>query len=428
MDSLLIISPFSPAQTPNTLRWNAILEEWKKKDHSLHVLTSRDLSEAGTQRTEDTHVFRTGFHTLYDLGRFISGRASKRNIPNHDMSARSGHNQIVNRLVDYLWRSWYWPDGSMLFLISALRHVRRLNREYEYRNVISVGLPFSCHLLAMRLKEENPGINWIMDIQDPFSYSDEFRVNNFRLHARRNQAYESRAFAMADRIVLTNHRAQELYEQTFPGHSDKMQVIPPLLESSLRIQTPAAIPDDGKIKLCYYGSFYEGVRSPGGFLELMEYLRMHHPCFYKKLCCYFIGEQTEFSMSQFRAFPEISDAIVFRPLLDRADLYEYIQNSDVLLNFGNSTDYHLPSKVVEFLYFQKPLLNFVQRQDDSTRRFLDGKLHMLNLEVTHDKLEEMAQAFMSFIQSDHTLQFSPDAALETYGSGAVAAAYWQLLS
>ena len=48
-----------------------------------------------------------------------------------------------------------------------------------------------------------------------------------------------------------------------------------------------------------------------------------------------------------------------------------MQESTILVNLGNATDYQLPSKVVEYLALGKPVLNIIQDSGDSSNIYLD---------------------------------------------------------
>jgi hypothetical protein len=63
---LIVISPYTPAQTPNTLRWNAIIEEWLKKGYEIHVISSRWAGAPEFSKHGDLYVHRFGHHSLLD--------------------------------------------------------------------------------------------------------------------------------------------------------------------------------------------------------------------------------------------------------------------------------------------------------------------------------------------------------------------------
>ncbi|MBK9744729.1 MAG: hypothetical protein IPO94_18110 [Saprospiraceae bacterium] len=40
---------------------------------------------------------------------------------------------------------------------------------------------------------------------------------------------------------------------------------------------------------------------------------------------------------------------------------------DALINVGNTTTYHLPSKIVDYLGANKPIVNLISNDDDSVK-------------------------------------------------------------
>ena len=75
-----------------------------------------------------------------------------------------------------------------------------------------------------------------------------------------------------------------------------------------------------------------------------------------------------------------------------------LHQTDYVMNFGNTTEYHLPSKVVDYLYLNKPLVNFISTTNDSTKAFFSDKhLSILNLELGQDKLQTVVDLFKKFV-------------------------------
>ena len=186
MNILLIISPYDPAQTPNTLRWNAVIRELIKKGCYVHVLTTKWYPSPDLVKDDGVTIHRTGHHSLLDLINNLFRRKRRRNISSGSSSSYGFLRRMLEFFVDKLWRNYYWPDGTMLFLKPGQSLARKIIKEYEITHLISVGIPFTNHWIARQLKKDDPAIKWLLDIQDVFSYSDEFRVNNFKRYSQRN--------------------------------------------------------------------------------------------------------------------------------------------------------------------------------------------------------------------------------------------------
>jgi len=99
---------------------------------------------------------------------------------------------------------------------------------------------------------------------------------------------------------------------------------------------------------------------------------------------------------------------------------------DYLLNFGNTTDYHLPSKVVDLLYFNKPILNFISNSNDSTQAFLKDYDDILNLNLTDIGQEEINQ-FIQFVNKERQARIAEPALIENYTSERLGKMYLDLM-
>ena len=124
--------------------------------------------------------------------------------------------------------------------------------------------------------------------------------------------------------------------------------------------------------------------------------RLHErdPSLIDKIQFHFFGQQNKFSYPILHAYPEVRRYFVLHGFIERQETLAIMNKMDILINFGNTTDYHLPSKVVDFLYLNKPLINFIANKNDTTAEFLSDYDKILDLDLTdssHQKTEEFCQ-------------------------------------
>ena len=307
MKLLLIISQFSPAQTPNTMRWIPLLRFFQDQGHDVYVLTTKRSGQPLESVEDNMAIFRAGYNTLLDFCFDLTKRSNRRNeTGNKGYSGTPGLGSVLlEKLVSKTWRKNYWPDGSKLFLKPGIKKGLEIVEDKQISHIISVGLPFTAHLIAQKLKEKNAAINWHMDIQDPFCYSKEFWVNNFKKYSAKNIAAEKAAFHLADSISNTNATADQKYKILFPEAKDKMTIIPPLFALPKSKDNKGLYLFDEKIHLGYFGSFYDGVRSPKPFLDFLLDLHKVDPTLFDKIQIHFFGQQNRFSAPLFSAYPTI---------------------------------------------------------------------------------------------------------------------------
>ncbi len=426
MRILILMAQYHPVMNPNVFRWSAVAREWTAQGHEVHVVCASHPSSETKELLDGVMVHRSGYSSLMEWAYHFFPVRHRRHEAGTPYQAPSGLRRLLERLMDYTWRKWYWPDGSCLWISAARRKSLELLAEGPFDALISVGTPFSAHWTARACKRRYPDLTWLMDIEDPFCYAREFPSNNYLRYSQRNEIAERQAFNLADAVVLTNRNAKERYAALFPEAIEKMQIIPPIsalpppdVQGHLQLEP-------GKIHIGYFGSFYRYIRSPMRFLQLLDYALAENPEWKNKIRVHFYGYIEPEFHQVFRKFPELTPNLVFHGMCSRADASLAMRSMDWLLHIGNLTSYHLSSKSVEYLSSGKPILNIAGSEQDSFREIAGdytGLLHLFLKEETH--LEPAAQRMLaSFAEfrDGHFFDIKP------YTVEAVAKAYGQLLA
>ncbi len=429
MDILIIISQFSPAQTPNTLRWLPLAQHFKAEGHRVSILTTKRRGVAEESEIDGLKVYRAGYNTLLDRLYDLLNSKQRRNEEGYSTGGGAGiASGLLQGIANKFWRKNYWPDGSKLFVKPGIALGQKVIDKNKIDRVISVGLPFSSHWIAKALKEKNPNLHWLMDIQDPFCYSKEFRVNNFDKYQKRNIKAEGETFRLVDKISITNERAKEKYKEFFPEQIEKVTVIPPMFSEATSDSYYDMYLYSEKIHIGYFGSFYEGVRSPKKFFEFIDYIWKKDKTLLDKYQFHFVGQIDRGTNALLSSYYDIRRCFVLHGFMNRDKTLSAMRQVDILLNFGNSTDYHLPSKVVDYLYMDKPIINIISIDNDSTSYFFNEKtVPFLNLKVGESNHQRQADQFFSFLETDHGSRQASLTKVENYTVSKIAKAYKALL-
>lgn len=424
MKILLIITPFHPSQTPNTLRWIPIVEYFESKGIETTILTTKNRSSSNKKVNIQSQVYEAGYNTLLDWLYFTLRLKKRRQLPNnnHGVSDPNLFSKLTEWIIDKTWRKYYWPDGSQLFLKPGLQKAQEIIKtDSKITHVISVGLPFTCHLIASKLKEIYPHLHWHQDIEDPFNYSEDFWVNNFSKYRQKNIEAERKAFELSDSISVTNPVAQSIYKRLFLDCAHKQSVIYPMF-SDFNLSKTIDL-DSDKIHIAYFGTFYENVRSPEPLLTLLDRLKKDNKEQFKKVHIHFFGQQNRFSIPIFNSFDSLKDHITLHGLKERDYCMSAMKKMDFLINVGNTTDYHLPSKVVDFLYFNKPLINILSSRNDAAIPLLRDKLETCDLFINENDEGQLAKKLLSFITMNRATRESSEENISNYTTEVIAEKY-----
>lgn len=310
-------------------------------------------------------------------------------------------------LYSHIWKNIFFPDDACLWYFPARKKVRELLEHRNFDTVISVSLPFTGHLIGLKAKKYAPSGFWIADIGDPFTIQAR-PLNNSWLYGRWSKRLERIVLEKADSIAVTTPAAIRVYETHFDIPPGVFTVIPPLFHPAPGLVAPdevrfntsvqQGIPDDTLLHIGYFGALYSPVRTPDAFLDLVRQTFLLDPGLAQRFRVHFFGE----------VFPEFWEKLHRQPairlygLRSRQETQLAIQQMDILLHIGNSTDYQFPSKAVEYLASGKPVVHLTFVQNDPFVEFWNGHPGLLVLQVENGRVKsEEFQRWVAFLNETH---------------------------
>jgi hypothetical protein len=175
---------------------------------------------------------------------------------------------------------------------------------------------------------------------------------------------------------VTVKQAQALYEQYFPQVRGKIAVTPPMY--SMPEAAGSFTFEKGKIHVAYFGAFYHPIRTPDALLELYSNL-VHHSK--QDFHLHFFGEIGAVFQPTFERYAALKPHLQLHGLVTRERVAAAMQSVDILVNVGNTTDYHLPSKSVDYMITGKPIINLSFHKNDPFRAFFEAYPLILNLDM-----------------------------------------------
>jgi glycosyltransferase involved in cell wall biosynthesis len=276
-------------------------------------------------------------------------------------------------LHDATWKKVYWPDYAALWYPAALKRAKQLIAEHDFDALVTIAPPFTGHLIGLRLKRKFPSIRWIADSGDPFCFAEFSTMNSEWLYGRLNKYAEGKVFRSADGLSVTTEETARIYADLFPFSEDKIRVIPPLLNPDCPgpSSTNHGIPEDSVIRLGYVGNFHRRLREPAIYIRTIEKAIEYRRELADRIELHFLGDAA-LVLDCLEKHPSIKRLCRFHGRSPRKAVMEALDAADVFVNIGNATSYQLPSKVIEYACFGKPILNFSSSAQDSSAAFLSG--------------------------------------------------------
>jgi len=251
-----------------------------------------------------------------------------------------------------------WPDIYCFWFWPAKKKIKKIIKDNQYDCVISFSPSFINNLLANYVKKELKNINWISVYGDPFSFSPQMSHNIFKFL---NKKIESIILKKIDYIVVMVDQCKQGFLKEFNFLiPDKVRVIPqPFSEiesSSFGVNWSCF---GGEfINIVYTGSFYPDIRSPKILLESLVSFKKEYKKEYNKLRFHFFGDYSSVE-NIFSSYQDLINdkVVILYGKVSRNNCAFACQNADFLLNISNKSKYQIPSKLIEYLFYKKPIIS-----------------------------------------------------------------------
>lgn len=391
---ILIIAPsFWPLESPRAHRWTAIAEHWASIGHEVQVVTLRQPNSPRFEAKNGVQIHSTG----RDWAAFFR----KKWQPHVSAPARTigWQARLFGLLHRALWKNLAFPDDDCLAYFSLRQKVFQLLENQSFDALVSVSWPFTAHLVGLAAKRNFPEIIWLADSGDPFSGMPENRFRQF-FWGKIARRLEQKVFETADAATVTTAATARFFEQKMGAAvAEKLVVVPPLLHPYLtqnQSVTTGLIRDSGEIRLGYFGALYPPVRTPDAFLGLLSRTFARRPELRGRLRAHFFGEIRAEFFGQMTAEP----AVRLHGLRPRTEVFAAMRQMDFLLNIGNQTDFQLPSKTVDYLAANRPVVNLSFVKNDPFEVLFEQSSGFLSLKVEDGAVRELdLDTWISFLET-----------------------------
>lgn len=280
--------------------------------------------------------------------------------------------------------------ASIFFMRKYVQDSLKEFEKKEYKYLFTSIVPGISHIAGYYIKKKHPDVIWYASFSDPFKgspYKDNssennniiynlmFEVGSFSLY---NNRYEEVAINNADKLVFICEEQKDFTLKQYPNYDElnTKSIIMPLtyisewkMYSDL-IQHKNNTDYDGKLAAVHLGRLY-GLRRIDSFLDALYELKQEDDNLSDKIVFHQYSEIQSDDIKKINEYG-LNDLFVIHDKVSYKKSIEIMKQSDILVLFdtlmpGKSIQPYLPSKIVEYLLLQKPILGICESNSPSYR-------------------------------------------------------------
>lgn len=365
MKKILIVSrSFYPTNSPRAFRTTELAKEFARQGHDVSVLTPKDkkhkefaekhrlkIEDLGNPKWKEIKIKKGGFGSLFK-------RIFRR---------------VLHQMFEY-------PRLEYFFKVRKELKKKIAGGEH-YDLLISIAVPYSVHwgVASVWKKNDNLAKTWVADCGDPFmgQENDSFRPLFYFKYV------EKWFCRKPDFLTVPVDTAIEGYYKEF---HHKIKVIPQGFNfENIKKAPPQKNPFP---HFAYAGSLIPVNRDPKDFLQFL----VNSPK------CYKFDIYTK-NVDLVKPFSDLSEGrIEIKGFLPREELLYNLSKMDFLVNFENAGTKQIPSKIIDYIILEKPVLsiNSFDFNEEAAEAFLNGDYSLkMNIDNPQQyKIENVAEEFL----------------------------------
>ncbi len=260
---------------------------------------------------------------------------------------------------------------------------RIIEHEGNIDMLITIAVPWPIHwgtTWAKKMMGDNFPKCWVSDCGDPFMGNSVGQKPPFFW-----QSLEDEWGKMTDYIAIPIEKARLAYSSTV---QQKVRIIPQGLDFS-QVKVALNSPKNKVPTFAYSGTIYPGYRDPSNFLKYLSTLEKPF-----KFIVY--TRQTVF-IERFKDL--LGDKLEIRPYVERMKLIYELSQMDFLINLKNEGDVQSPSKLIDYMLADRPILDISTAFEMSANvdEFLDGNYSHCHpsVDIQQYNIENVGKAFLN---------------------------------
>jgi hypothetical protein len=260
-----------------------------------------------------------------------------------------------------------FPDATRVWVPRAVRATARAAASGEYGGLLSFAQPWSDHLIGLRVSRQ-AGLPWVAHFSDPWADSPYATADQRSIWRR----MEEDVIREATAVVFVADETLELVMTKYPDQWRRKAFVVPHAFDAPSPHAPARRPPPSgrarPMRIVYTGRFYSGVRTPVPLLRALASLQSRGSLA-GTVDLLFVGPHAEEYAHDAQELG-VSGLVRFQDRLPSAAAAAAAADADVLLVIdapSSGPSPFLPSKLIDYLPFRKPILGVTPEPGASAR-------------------------------------------------------------
>jgi len=259
----------------------------------------------------------------------------------------------LEKLYNLIEKKWIIPDKKIGWLPWAFNRGKRALKVHKYDLIFSTSPTVCAHILGYRLSKQF-NTPWVCEFRDLWTLQPHysFQGNN---RGKKESVIEENFLTKAQKIIVVTKTFKSDFVNNYPSlPPEKIAVI----YNGFEQLTPIGYTGYKRLTIAYTGSMYEQYY-PKKMYEALDELARKAPDV--KFHFLFIGNAEQQIINELNSYSNISTEFI--PFQTKNALPEILKQAAALLVFQLGKYSSVPSKVFEYLSYQKPILAIIPNDE-----------------------------------------------------------------
>jgi glycosyltransferase involved in cell wall biosynthesis len=360
--ALLITYYWPPAGGAGVHRWLRMSRYFKENGINLHVYCPQDAAwpiidlALNEEVSPDLTIVR---RKIFEPHRYLGSKNNPNKGAGITQNKKAG---LVQRFIIWVRGNLFIPDARVCWIRPSARFLKNYLKEHpEIDTIISTGPPHSMHLIARRLKQKFPTLNWVADFRDPWTEIDFYQeLLPGKWADSRHKRLEKAVLSEANTIVTVSAACAEGLSSIVGRKVEVVTngfIFPDFDEKQVEL--------DKKFTIAHFGSMPYS-RNPDALWIALENLLVKLPALREHLEIKLVGS-VDFKIHEILEEKGLATYVNSISSVSHAESLQLQRQTQLLLLIANNsgnTKGILTGKFFEYLGAKRPILAIGEKESD----------------------------------------------------------------